>query len=173
MPRLLSATTILAMAYATCFGCSGPAPTRDRRLLSGSPASIAVQNAWKDILGMKVKLDESADIAAIAAHMEADVNSSYMCRKCFYSYERYLQMKESLLANIQNVIFSHQHSEVRKRTATEMTGCDSEMTPRKVPRLLQNVPKRRLNFSQSNAASPAVVVSVSLVIINLQLWLIE
>ena len=52
---------------------------------------------------MKVKLNESADIAAIAAHIEADVNGGYMCRKCFYSYERYLQVKESLLANIQMV----------------------------------------------------------------------
>ena len=87
---------------------------------------------------MKVKLDESADIAAIAAHIEADVYSGYMCRKCFYSYQHYLQMKESLLANIQNVIFSHQHGEVCTRTATEMTGPSmllksTEIPPRKVP----------------------------------------
>ena len=154
--------TTLAMACATCFGCGRPALTRERRLLSGSPASIAVQTAWKGILAMKVKLDESADIAAIAAHIEADVNGGYICTKCFYSYQRYLKMKEPLLAM---VISSHQHDEVC--TSTEMTGCDSEMPPRKVPRLLQDVPKRRLNFSQSNTASPAVVVSVSLIIINL------
>ena len=70
-------------------------------------------------------------------------------------------MKESLLANIQKVIITHLHSEVRTRTSTEMDECDSEMPPRKVPRLMQDAPKRRLNFSQSNTSSPAVVVSVS------------
>ena len=159
-----------AMATATCFGCNGTAATRDRRLLSGSPASVAVQTTWKDILAIRVKTSESADVAAFAAEVEADVNSGYMCRKCFYSYERYQKMKESLLANIQLVLYSRQqvcqHVEVGTKRSSRDNESDSDKQPRKVARLSQNVPKRRLHFcrDQSDNLSTSVVVSVLYII---------
>ena len=74
---------------ALCLACASPTLVRGRRIL-GTPESERVTLVWKEtVLNVIHKEGKRFDADSIITRKER-----YMCKKCFYAYEKFAEKKE-------------------------------------------------------------------------------
>ena len=81
-----------ARPVVLCLACGEvTSRTSDRRNLRNSSSQHVIP-LWKDLVAEELsKRNQHADLDDLVSG-----NSGYMCRKCFYAYEKYLKVKEEL-----------------------------------------------------------------------------
>lgn len=81
------------MAAVVCLACCDITSRASKRRNLSSSSSSHVVPLWKEIVQEEIqKQDRNIDIDSV---VDPD-RSGYMCRKCFYAYEKYMKLKESL-----------------------------------------------------------------------------
>ena len=83
--RMLSSST----GAALCLSCASPTLVRGRRIL-GTPESKRVTLVWKETVLNEIQKEEKQfDADSIITRKER-----YLCKKCFYAYEKFAEKKE-------------------------------------------------------------------------------
>ena len=83
---MLSSSTASA---SLCLASASPTLVRGRRIL-GTPESERVTLVWKEtVLNVIQKEGKGIDADSIITRKER-----YMCKKCFYAYEKFAEKKE-------------------------------------------------------------------------------
>lgn len=153
-----------------CRGCGVTTAKNDRRVMC-SEASSGIVQVWQEImektlhqLGKDVRVDT-----------QGEERISYLCRKCYGSFEKYKKLQASLVSNMEKAINSARESvSSRKRPRTMMEALSDDKIHcqgAKQPRLDPSVSappsrvRKQLVFNpsaslpeSSGCQSPAVMV---------------
>ncbi len=78
-----------AMTSAICLACGGVAAVGSRRIIK-TQSCDGVSILWKEIERELEKKGEALDLDNLISSQQ----EAYMCRKCFYAYEKTTRSKE-------------------------------------------------------------------------------
>ncbi len=79
-----------AMTSAICLACGGVAAVGSRRIIK-TQSCDGVSILWKEEIERELeKKGEALDLD----HLISSQQEAYMCRKCFYAYEKLLEAKK-------------------------------------------------------------------------------
>ena len=99
----LTCLVLLAHGKHNSFGCGQAVQRSSERRNLTSSTSRHVVPLWKTVLGSA--LERRGIAAAQSESMIAELDGTgYMCRKCFYAYERVLKLKTTLEENAAKAI---------------------------------------------------------------------